>query len=305
MKGFIFDNLIKYNLKDILLENRRYISEKYCHYSKNIFIDIEINQAVRLYPNLIILGAQKSGTTSLHFYLDQHPDIFMSKPLKEPGFFRSPEQNIKYYSKRNISIKNRDYLLSNFMLQGYLGEKYIGDSSTFYTNKNINKNSEIGVSIKSFTKTPKLIYIIRNPFHRVVSNYLHSIERGYIKCTFNDWILGRGKQNIYTSMYFFQLNRYLLLFPREYFHIVYYDNLIGSAEEELQKIEAFLELDVFKNYMIKRYNKTSVTMSKEEKGKLWDCDKLGHLRKLIVEDLYKFEKILDLKVPEHFFNHSY
>ena len=36
-------------------------------------------------PNLLIVGAAKSGTTSLHNYLNQHPDIFMSN-LKEPHF---------------------------------------------------------------------------------------------------------------------------------------------------------------------------------------------------------------------------
>jgi len=36
-------------------------------------------------PDILILGAAKSGTTSLAFYLKQHPDVFM--PRKEPGFF--------------------------------------------------------------------------------------------------------------------------------------------------------------------------------------------------------------------------
>ena len=41
-------------------------------------------------PNLLIVGAAKSGTTSLHNYLDQHPDIFMSKH-KEPHFLINNE----------------------------------------------------------------------------------------------------------------------------------------------------------------------------------------------------------------------
>ena len=43
---------------------------------------------VRL-PTFFIVGAAKSGTTSLYHYLNQHPAIFMS-PIKEPGFF-APE----------------------------------------------------------------------------------------------------------------------------------------------------------------------------------------------------------------------
>ena len=36
-------------------------------------------------PNLLIVGAAKSGTTSLHNYLNQHPEVFMCTP-KEPHF---------------------------------------------------------------------------------------------------------------------------------------------------------------------------------------------------------------------------
>ena len=39
-------------------------------------------------PNFLVVGAQKSGTTSLYSYLKQHPQIYMS-PLKEPHFFVS------------------------------------------------------------------------------------------------------------------------------------------------------------------------------------------------------------------------
>ena len=37
-------------------------------------------------PNFLVLGAQKAGTTSLHKYLAQHPEIFMSRE-KEPHYF--------------------------------------------------------------------------------------------------------------------------------------------------------------------------------------------------------------------------
>jgi len=37
-------------------------------------------------PNFLIIGAAKSGTTSLYEYLKQHPQIWMS-PVKETNFF--------------------------------------------------------------------------------------------------------------------------------------------------------------------------------------------------------------------------
>ena len=38
-------------------------------------------------PDFILVGAAKCGTSSLHAYLAQHPDIFMPKLVKEPNFF--------------------------------------------------------------------------------------------------------------------------------------------------------------------------------------------------------------------------
>ena len=58
--------------------------------------------------DFIIIGAQKSGTTSLHNYLDKHPDIFMSKPFKEPRYFMPFSFVKKYYKEQ----KNPIYLKS-------------------------------------------------------------------------------------------------------------------------------------------------------------------------------------------------
>ena len=44
-------------------------------------------------PNFLIVGAPKSGTSSLHYYLKQHPEIYMS-PVKEPRFITA--QFIKF-----------------------------------------------------------------------------------------------------------------------------------------------------------------------------------------------------------------
>lgn len=75
-------------------------------------------QRVRL-PNFFILGAAKSGTTSLHFYLKQHPEIFLS-PEKEPTFFCEGFQVVK---------NPIDY----FQLFDSVGdEKVIGEASHVY-----------------------------------------------------------------------------------------------------------------------------------------------------------------------------
>ena len=66
-------------------------------------------------PNLFIPGAAKSGTTSLHNLLNQHPEICMSS-VKEPGYWKNEKfkdkdfQNIIYEAKTN----NTHYELFEF-----------------------------------------------------------------------------------------------------------------------------------------------------------------------------------------------
>lgn len=70
--------------------------------------------------NLFLVGAMKSGSTTLHEYLSQHPDIFMSEE-KEPGYF-VPEL------WRDRPKDDYDRLFTNAY-----DKKYMGESSTHYT----------------------------------------------------------------------------------------------------------------------------------------------------------------------------
>ena len=60
-------------------------------------------------PNFFLIGTAKAGTTSVHYYLSQHPDVLMSDP-KEPLFFQ-----IEY--ERGL-----DYYLSTYF-RNYAGQK--------------------------------------------------------------------------------------------------------------------------------------------------------------------------------------
>ncbi len=55
-------------------------------------------------PNFFIVGAPKAGTTSLYYYLDQHPQVYMSA-IKEPHFFAPEvrEENFDPELRRGIS----------------------------------------------------------------------------------------------------------------------------------------------------------------------------------------------------------
>ena len=78
------------------------------------------------WPNLFIVGAAKAGTTSLAYYLSQHPDVFMSK-LKEPHHFSAVRPDGKFAHAVPVVADQSSYLQ---LFQGADGFRYRGEAST-------------------------------------------------------------------------------------------------------------------------------------------------------------------------------
>src|SRR5690606_3691557 len=103
-------------------------------------------------PNLIVPGAPKSGTSSLHEYLNLHPDIEMSR-VKEPHFFthnKIYQEGLDFYKKMFLNPQI----------------KYHGESSTAYFSDQLALKR-----IQKDVKDVKFILILRNPVERTISHY--------------------------------------------------------------------------------------------------------------------------------------
>ncbi|MGE5609966.1 MAG: sulfotransferase family protein [Bacillota bacterium] len=108
-------------------------------------------------PNLFIVGAPKCGTSSLHNYLDQHPDIFMSRPTKEPAWFCTDLQVNKFRRPRDLQA----YLT---LFDGARDEKWLGESTTW------NLYSKVAAeNIKKWDPAAKIIIMLRNPVDAMYS----------------------------------------------------------------------------------------------------------------------------------------
>ena len=59
-------------------------------------------------PNLVVIGAQKAGTTSLYHCLNSHSQIFMSSPIKEPGYFMGPGFVVILFRRINKPVYSRE-----------------------------------------------------------------------------------------------------------------------------------------------------------------------------------------------------
>ena len=101
----------------------------------------------RITDIFFIIGAQRGGTTYLYRVLDDHPEIYMAKPLKpEPKYFLSQDcqKNLDSYEKKYFDDAPR-------------GTKIFGEKSTSYY-----ENTSVAKRIKTAYPKSKIILILRN-----------------------------------------------------------------------------------------------------------------------------------------------
>ena len=177
-------------------------------------------------PNFIIIGAMKSGTTSLHYYLNFHPQVSMSK-VKELDFF---------IEEKNWH-KGLAWYTSNFTGES---KKY-GESSVNYTTFPHVKN--VPQRMSSIVPEAKLIYVLRDPVERIVSHYIHSYANGNENRSFAKAILDTDCEYLCRSKYYMQLEQFLNYYPESRILVITQEDLYSNRHKTLQKIFRFLGID--------------------------------------------------------------
>jgi hypothetical protein len=179
------------------------------------------------FPNLLVIGAAKAGTTSLHRYLSLHPQIFMSKK-KELAFF---DTRLRW----QLGV---DWYKSNFDASFPIN----GETSPQYTLHP--RVPGVPERIRDVLGTPKLIYMIRDPIDRILSNYTQTRHLWPTSRPFNAARLEIERPlYIYGSSYFLQLSQYLRVFPPELIHVVVNERLNAQPRETVQQIFRFIGVD--------------------------------------------------------------
>ncbi len=127
-------------------------------------------------PDFLIVGAAKSGTSSLHNYIKEHPEIFMSTP-KEPKFITSTFMKFPMNGPGDDIVEEK-LITKSFdkykeIFSEMKNEKVCGESSaeTLYYYEN-----SIPTIKEYFTKETKIIIILRTPVERAYSAYTHMIR---------------------------------------------------------------------------------------------------------------------------------
>ena len=217
-------------------------------------------------PNFFIVGTGKAGTTSLHSYLRQHPQIYMS-PVKEPGYFATEirAENLSEPLRRHLAVQSRelpkilndgapfnpygwiagDWQDYERLFQGVNGEKAIGEATAAYL-----WSATAAANIHARLPEARIIMILRDPAERAFSQYLHQLSVGLTGATFREHLeqcarAGRKKlSHLYPfleiGLYCEQVKRFLDLFPREQIRIYWYEEAWRQPANLLADVFRFL-----------------------------------------------------------------
>jgi len=179
-------------------------------------------------PNLLIIGAGKCGTSSLHHYLDAHPSVSMSEP-KELDFFQDADclDRAAQYERHfpdHVPVR--------------------GESSPGYTG--YPRVQGVPERIRALIPEARLIYLVRDPIERTVSHYVQAYKvradsRSFDQA-FRDLDPERNKYVCY-SRYATQVDRYLRCFPLERLLVLDGEDLLHDRHAALRHVFGFLGVD--------------------------------------------------------------
>jgi hypothetical protein len=199
-------------------------------------------------PNFLIVGAAKSGTTSLYKYLSQHPDVFMPK-WKELSFFTGDPFGPLH------KVKKPEYYYRVF--SEVSDQTAVGEASTSYL-----YDEPAPTTIKENLGIIKIIIMLRNPVEMSYSLYNHQVRReGEGLKTFEAALAAEDSRrknvdfkktcygwhaNYYyfsRGLYYSQVKRYIDTFGKDNIKIILFEELASDPVRVSQSTYKFLNVD--------------------------------------------------------------
>ncbi len=179
-----------------------------------------------LRPNALIIGAAKSGTTSLHNYLASHPAVFGSE-AKELMYFTT------------FFMRGNEWYQSNFPEQE--GVNVYFESTPQYTFRD--KFPETAKRIRNYNPDMKLIFTVRHPVERIISHFNHWKRRYPERYSdFESMAKDPEEWNFFLNRtrYFYQIEAFRAQFPDDQIHIVFLEEIQNDFRTSLNAIFRFL-----------------------------------------------------------------
>lgn len=216
-------------------------------------------------PNFIIAGATRSGTTSLYYYLNQHPDISFPK-LKEPRYFTMGELKLPQNGPGDFSVDKKLVTTLNQYKSLYktINNKIVGDASSEY----LYHHKISAPSIKNTLGDIPIVIILRNPVDRAFSAYNNLVRDGRENEIFED-ALNREEERMQKNwdmmwhykkvgMYSKQVQTYQQEFSN--IKIIIFERFIKNPNKYLNEITDFLNIEYYDNFNTDdKYSQSGVT----------------------------------------------
>src|SRR5436189_2276546 len=232
--------------------------------------------------DFILAGAQKSGTTALHYFLSKHPDITMGD-----------QQEIHFFDNDALFASEPDYeqlhkhhlLLPVSTIAGDCTPSYI-----YY--------EPAAERIWKYNPQIKLLMILRNPVERAFAHWNMQRFKGREPLDFFDAVReeqtrisgappAEARRFAYVDRWFYgrQLARFLKLFPREQVKVVKFEEFKKDQLKTLASIFSFLERKPLRSVRSKDRN-----IVPYERAMNWE--ERVFLYNLFAEDIAKVEQML-------------
>jgi hypothetical protein len=218
-------------------------------------------------PNLYVIGAARSGTTSLYNYLSTHPDIYVPQK-KELDYFGVGDRGQVYGGPDAVNINNR----ITHTWEEYLGhfdevrdEEYVVDASPWYL-----YSPDSALAIRNAAESAKIIVILRNPATRAFSHFSLMKKLGLEKAKSFEQALDLEQERMrdnwafgwfYRDVGFYgrQLSRYYSLFDKDMIKVLMFEDLQDNPVKVMQSLYEFLGVSMKVESSYKTFNAVEIS----------------------------------------------
>lgn len=199
----------------------------------------------RLLPDFLIIGAQKSGTTSLHLALSQHPAVQLAFKREVHYFDWNFDRRLEWYRAHFPTRRTRDRSLQRY------GEFATGEKSPYYL-----FDPAVPARVRAILPDVKLIVLLRDPVSRAYSHFHQATRRGIETLSFQEALASEARQveaahrplaghphrrsYLARGRYAEQLERWLVHFNREQIHVTLSERFFADPVEVVGQIHEFI-----------------------------------------------------------------
>jgi hypothetical protein len=201
-------------------------------------------------PDLFIIGAPKSGTTSLYDYLAGHPEVYMC-PVKEPLYF-CPDVRSGRGTRLEYPHDEAAYLA---LFDDVRGEKRLGEATTRYL-----VSHQAAALVNQFQRDAYAIAMLRNPVDMLYALHNERVSQRHERITsFEDALAAdedrsHGRRlppgtnvlgGVYreSARYAEGLERWFSALGRERVHVIVFDDFARDTATEFRRVLEFLGVD--------------------------------------------------------------